>query len=376
MREAYAENDYQEPQPEDDEPRFGLIRLDALVNDLKGADFLIKPLFERNCTGTVYGESDAYKSLFMTDVSLHLASGTTYHGHNVHQCPAVYIAGEGHGGLGRRVAAWLARHRVDPTGVPFYLSTVPAALIEQGNTLEIAKIIKATCPDNPGLIVVDTLATNIGGGDESDNKDISRLLSNVNLFLRIPTGACVAIVAHVGHADKERERGGDSLRGNVDFRILVRRDGPPDERRCSIHCRKTKDGPPFPPMAFRADVVSLPGVFDSEGEQATSLVLESVDYVPPADVKTLPEKTEQCLVILRDLHDQAAGNLVAGGYAPDGARVESNTWFQECDRKKVICGKNTASKRAQFRRIKSALRKDGFIEADGNFVTVTQMDEA
>ena len=368
MREPYAPNVAELPPQEDDEPRFGLIRLDALVEQLTGADYLIKPLFERNCIGTVYGESDAYKSFIMVDVALHLATGTPYHGHNVQQCPVVYIAGEGHGGLGRRVSAWLVSHCFDPKGVPFYLSTVPAELIEQGNALEIARIIECTCPQKPGLIVIDTLSTNIGDGDESDNRDISRLLANVNVFLRITTGACVAIVAHVGHADKERERGGYALRGNVDFRILVRRDGSPEDRRCSIHCRKTKDGPPFPPMAFQANVVALPGVFDSEGEQATSLVLHAVDYVPAAEGKALPEKTEQCLVILRDLHDQAAANLVAGGYSPDGARVESGAWFEECTRRAVIRGKNSNSQRSQFRRIKGHLKENGLIFTDKTFV--------
>lgn len=352
---------------------FALICLDELVTDLTGAQYLIKPFFERDTVGTVFGDSDAYKSFFMLDVGLHLATGTPYHGRPLKQCPVVYIAGEGHGGIGRRVATWLAHHRIDPAGVPFYLSTVPAELIEQGKALEIAQIIRRTCPGDPGLIVIDTLSTNIGNGDESDNRDMARLLLNVNLCLRGPTGACVA---HVGHGDKDRERGAYAIRGNTDFRVLVKRDGAKSDRRCSVHCFKAKDGPPFAPVAFQADISQLPDVFDSEGEQATSLVLSEIDYMPPLAQKALPEKTEQCLVALRDMDQQARDNLTAGGYSPDGARVESKVWLDECIRRKIVKGKNRTSQRAQFARIRRALIENNFVEQDGDFVTPTSVDGA
>ena len=353
---------------------FNLIRLDELIRTITGPQYLIKPFFERDCIGTVFGDSDTYKSFLMLDVGLHIATGTNYYGHTVHKCPVVYIAGEGQSGLSRRVAAWLTKHRVAPDNTPFYLSTIPAQLIEDGNAQDIARTIKEICPGTPGLIVIDTLSTNIGDGDESANRDISRLLINLNVHLRTPTRACVAIVHHVGHGDKERERGAYAIRANVDFRILVRRDGDPADRKCSIHSKKTKDGPPFDPTAFKADIVTVPGVSDSEGEETTSLVLDMVYYIRPADEKKLPEKTQQCLAILKRLYAERRSNLEASNHDPEGARVEPKEWQAECEKMKVITGRSKASRKSQFCRIKRNLLDGKLIHPNGAFVFPAEAD--
>lgn len=352
---------------------FNLIRLDELIKTMTGPQYLIKPFFERDCIGTVFGDSDTYKSFLMIDVALHIATGTDYYGHKVHKCPVVYIAGEGQSGLGRRVAAWLTKRGLKPGITPFYLSTIPAQLIEEGNAQEIARSIKEICPETPGLIVIDTLSTNIGDGDESANKDISRLLINLNIHLRKPTGACVAIVHHVGHSDKERERGAYAIRANVDFRILVRRDGDLADRKCSIHSKKTKDGSPFEPTAFQAEIVTVPGVSDSEGEETTSLVLDMVEYVRPADVKKLPEKSRQCLEILKRLYVERRSNLEASNHDPEGARVEPKEWQAECEKMKVISG-TKESRKTQFYRIKGQLLEGKLVVPNGPFVFPAEPD--
>lgn len=352
-----------------DTSAFELIRLDELLKNVTGNQYLIKPYLESDCMGTLYGDSDTYKSFIVLDIGLHLAAGINYHGHNVHQRPVVYIAGEGHGGIGRRVLAWTIKHSIKPGAFPFYVSKVPARLIEEGHALEIAKVIKSTCPVNPGLIIIDTLSTNIGDGDESDNKDMARLLNNVNLYLRATTQACVLIVAHVGHGDKERERGAYCIRGNVDFRILVKREGAPQERRCTMFSKKTKDGQPFPPASFKAEIAPLPGVLDSEGEESTSLVLDSIEYVPQKDLKALPEKSEQCLIVLQDLYETARNNLAEHSHDPSGARITSKDWQAECVRRKTIKGKSPASEKSQFQRIKRELRDGALILVDGLHVT-------
>ncbi len=352
-----------------EETGFQLIRLDELVENVTGTQYLIKPYLEKDCVGTLFGDSDTYKTFIALDIGLSLAAGIDYHRHKLHSCPVVYIAGEGHGGIGRRVLAWMISHNIKPGEIPFFASTVPAQLIEQGNAVEIVRVVKSACTEDPGLIIIDTLSTNIGDGDESDNKDMARLLNNVNLYLRSTTHACVLIVAHVGHGDKERERGAYCIRGNVDFRVLIKREGTPQERRCTMFSLKTKDGPLFPPTSFKAEIVTLPGVLDSEGEESTSLVLDSIEYVPQKDRKSLPEKSEQCLIVLQDLYQTAATNLTESGRDPKTARVQNKDWQAECIRRKAIKGKSPASEKAQFQRIKRELRDGTLIQVDGVYVT-------
>ena len=97
-------------------PAFKLIRLDEIIKNVTGTNYLVKPYLERDCIGTVFGDSDTYKSFIMLDFGLHIASGRNYHGYQVHQCPVVYIAGEGHGGIGRRLLAWVTAHGINPDG--------------------------------------------------------------------------------------------------------------------------------------------------------------------------------------------------------------------------------------------------------------------
>jgi hypothetical protein len=64
--------------------------------------------------------------------------------------------------------------------------------------------------------------------------------------LQQATGAHVQIVHHSGWAEMERLRGSSVLHGALDTEILCTRDG----SRLTIECKKQKDGPDFPEMAF------------------------------------------------------------------------------------------------------------------------------
>lgn len=133
-------------------------------------------------------------------------------------------------------------------------------------------------------MIIDTVSTNFGPGDESKNTDVAALLSNVNVNVNVNVGGrfhCAVIISHhVGHGDKDRERGAYAIRGNADARVLVQRTG--DELGTALHCLKVKDGQEWAPIAFKGRVITIPGITDSEGEAATSLCLERVEYVPPA----------------------------------------------------------------------------------------------
>ena len=223
---------------------FQFIGLDAIRKGLKGADYLIKPFLERDTTVVFFGESGIYKSFVALDLGLCIAHGIPYHDHPTHQGAVFYLCGEGKGGIARRVEAWLLERKPKQQAAPFYVSELPAQLIEDGNAEAVAAAIQqavSAAGKDPAFIIIDTLSTNIGNGDESNNADIARLLGNVNTHIRERFKACVMFVHHVGHGDKDRERGAYALRGNADARILVKsyKDG------CSLHSMKNKDGAAF-----------------------------------------------------------------------------------------------------------------------------------
>ncbi len=346
---------------ENEEPRSGfqLLGLSDIRKGLKGPQYLIKPFLERETTTVMFGESGAYKSFVALDQALCVAFGEDYHGHTTHQGGVVYICGEGQGGIARRVEAWLIHHNLTGKQAPFFISSVPAELFSIGNAAAIGDVVAKKCP-NPAFIVIDTLSTNMGGnGDESSNPDIAALLTNINVNLRDRFGACVEIVHHVGHGDGERERGAYAIRGNADSRILIKQE---PGFACSMHSKKAKDASLFAPISFKTKIIKIPEITDSEGEEVTSLVLESTEYVDSSDEKRLSAQKGQALACLKDMYHTARTNLERGGYDAKNARVATKEW-----REKTVNLEIVASNRNSFYKVKKALIDAGLVVEESGF---------
>ena len=344
-------------------PVFRFRPLSEIRNGLTGPQYLIKPFLERSILAVMFGESGCYKSFLATDIGLCLAYGIDFHGYRTHQGAVFYICGEGHGGIGRRVEAWLIQNDLTGKDAPFYVSELPAQLINEGDAEAIADVVGRLCEQHgipgPALIIIDTLSTNMGEGDENSNADVARLLNNVNTHLRARFDACILIVHHVGHNGKDRERGAYALRGNADARMLVK--GEPGYS-CSLHSLKMKDGPLFEPVAFRTISMTIPGITDSEGESVTSLVLEMTEYVDPDNVKKLPEQIRGAFAVLVDMCKTVSNNLEVGGYDPSAARVETKAWKDKLRTLGIV--KEHASRQA-LDKIRARLVGDGMARVEG-----------
>jgi hypothetical protein len=342
-------------------PAFGFRPLSQIREALSGPRYLIKPILERSTTNVTFGESGCYKSFLALDIGLSIAFGVDFHGYRTHQGPVFYICGEGHGGIGRRIEAWLIHHNLTGKDAPFYVSELPAQLINEGGAEVIAEVISGLCErhGNPVLIIIDTLSTNMGDGEENSNADVSRLLNNVNIHLRERFDACVLIVHHVGHGDKDRERGAYALRGNTDARMLVKAES---GYSCSLHSLKMKDGPPFEPVAFRTVRITIPEITDSEGEPVTSLVLEKSEYVDASAGKKLPEQMRGALAVLQDMYQTERNALQGEGYDPSAAGVETKDWYEKLRALGLV--KEDASRQA-LHKIKQRLTTDGLARVEG-----------
>jgi hypothetical protein len=344
---------------------FRLKPLAEIMGEIQGAQYLIKPFLERDCIGTLFGDSDTYKSFIAIDLSLCIAHGHPFHGYKVNQGAVIYIAGEGSAGISRRVTAWHIHHGLKFEGTPFYLANMPVKLVDNESILACVETMISQLSQKPVLIVLDTLSTNLGDADESSNRDMALALGNTHMLIREQTGACVMLVHHCGHSDKGRERGAYAIRGNVDFRIQVERIAEP--MACAIKSMKVKDGKPFPPLALKAEVISIPNITDSEGEGITSLVLGKTDYHEPVDPKKLPDQQFRCLAVLKILMAEAKANLEKGDRDPNSARVEVRTWKEEVAKKNIITGKTKSSMNSAWSRIRGNLKQKNLVREDNNF---------
>jgi hypothetical protein len=120
------------------------------------------------------------------------------------------------------------------------------------------------------LIVVDTLARCMTGGEENSAKDVGLFVAGVDR-VRHATGAAVLIVHHVGKGGDVR--GSSALPGALDTQILAEADG----EFLRLSCLKQKDAERFKPITLRRRIIDL-------GDGTSSLVL-----VPVEDSESAPK---------------------------------------------------------------------------------------
>jgi hypothetical protein len=256
----------------------------SLTDKLINPKWIVKNYFEQDTLNLLYGDSGAYKSFMAMDIGLHIASGknwldqTTIHG------SVFYLAGEGHGGIRRRLMAWKQTHMKNNRKLPFYVSPFAIQLDQAQNIKLLIESVKAIDPD-PVLIIIDTLATSFGSGDENSTKDMNKFILYCQKLRERLSGCSIMVVHHTGHKNKERPRGAYALMGGVDAYYNVER---PEGTftTCLRSAGKMKDGLPQPDTWFKAKRVVL-GV-DEDLEDVTSLYLKYMPkYNEPVKIKKL-----------------------------------------------------------------------------------------
>ncbi len=174
----------------------------------------------------VYGESNCGKTFFMTDLAFHVAMGRKWRDRRVDKGGVVYVALEGSFGLSNRIAAFRQENE-ESANMPFAVVTTQINFLDNnpdGNLALFIETVKHVAQKVGGvkLVVVDTLARAISGGDENSGQDMGLLVAHADL-IRQATGAHVCFVHHSGKDRAKGARGHSSLRAAVDTEIEVSR---------------------------------------------------------------------------------------------------------------------------------------------------------
>lgn len=333
---------------------FHLIALGEFIRDIRPPEYLVEGVIEEGTMGVVFGDPGTYKTFVTMDMLLCVASGRPWHGHAVKQGPVVYIVGEGRQGIARRVLAWGKHNGVDVATLPFFVSSMSAALTDPKAAAEVATTIAEVTEKHgaPVAVCIDTLARNFGSGDENSTADMSAFVTNIDQYLG---SSCVRlIVHHSGLNDKTRSRGNSALKGALDFeyRMKKRVDGIVEMKNT-----KMKDAPEWTePMRFIPHTVSI-GDFDNPIE---SIVLET--YTPgPQEAIAGSAKMREALDLLRELYDFQRDALKAGGQDPNGARVSKREWRDACVERGIYTRSSTYD-------MMPAAAERGLIEINGEYV--------
>ena len=290
------------------------------INSLKitTPDYLIDNFLETGILFQLFGRTGAGKSFLILDVAFCIASGIEWHEHEIKKPGAVlYILGEGMAGVTRRLAALKIKYGKEDQAIPFYISTVPAALTDIDFMLLVQESIKAL-PEIPVLIIIDTLNMNFGAGNENSTQDMSIALMTSN-SLRIETGATVALVHHSGHAAVDRSRGSSSLDAAMDRTYRLDK----KEELLTLSCTKSKETELPEPMCFKlAQVEFEDGLYDSA-------VL--ADAMAAEEIPEMRGKYPQIAMrLLSEEYDKYKKNLSLNGFEEEQPNVKIEHFRELC----------------------------------------------
>ena len=254
--------------------RFEFSRVDGL--EIKDIEWAVKGYLETDSFNLAFGEPGCGKSFIAIDMACCIATGTPWHGHEVKRGTVIYIAGEGHNGLARRFKAWSLAHGVSLAGAPLYKSHRAAQLYDMKSAMEVAEAVNAISEAEgvaPAMVIIDTVARNMGG-DENSTQDMNQFIEHIDSLIRHPHKAAILLVHHSGKASPGQARGSTALRGALDAEYQVEMDQ--SSKMVTLTNRKMKDGEVPAEKKFSIKKVGL-GVIGKDGDEICGAALETVD---------------------------------------------------------------------------------------------------
>ncbi len=234
--------------------------------------WLIDRVLVQNSLVALYGPWASFKSFIALGWALSLATGLPWLGRTVMRCDVLYICAEGVGGLKNRIAAWKQHHGITESipGVRVIPMAVNIMDLTEAKRLILSVLAEqAASGFTPGVIIADTLARSMVGGDENSVRDMSIMINHADLIRRELGGITFLPVHHAGKDADRGMRGSTGLPGAVDTTFRATRNGMTVE----LYCEKMKDAEDGWSLHLAAEKVAVlplrPGVLN----QRQSLVL-------------------------------------------------------------------------------------------------------
>jgi hypothetical protein len=217
----------------------------------------------------VYGPSSVGKSFYVSSVAFAIARGERWNGRRVRKAGVVYISSEGR--MGARVRAYEQVEGVTLDDLDFGLLETALDLSDESYADMDALIAEVRAqPFQVGVLVIDTIARNFGGGDPDKTGDMSVFVETCSRFSR-EFNAVVIGVHHPGKDESRGPRNSGALTGGVDTQVKIKANG---EARL-VELEKQRDGRIGVVEAFRLEVIDLgphPHPDADEDERITSCV--------------------------------------------------------------------------------------------------------
>lgn len=309
--------------------------MDDLWDEDPATQWLIQDVLEDGVISEIWGESGSLKTFITIDMAVSVASGLDYHGEAVRRTgPVLIIPGEGRQGLKKRVRV-LCQKRGLGRGIKVRIANRPVMLAkaDQADWLR-SQIAKFDVP--PVLVVVDTLARNFGG-NENSTEDMNAFLDNIVMLSR-EFGATILIIHHCGH-DTTHSRGAYAFHAGIDNEYQAVVD--PKTGTIKLINTKMKDTDLRESFYFQRQVIQLldgdGNVMMDNGKPIDSLVLVVGDVQREAErdaffkdhpkFRTGKRAERLCGVLRYARHNpDATDNSVRMAVEPEGTNT---SWIKE-----------------------------------------------
>jgi hypothetical protein len=239
-------------------------------------EWLVQGVIPQKSFVALYAPPASFKSFIALDIAECIATGRAFLGNQITRQGAVlYIAGEGHGGIGSRIKA-LKTHHNTPVGAPVYFLRRQVNLRSSKTDLQdlvnAIDDLKAIHDINFELIIIDTLARAFGGGNENASEDMGAFITAAGAIQgRYECG--LLVVHHAGKDATKGLRGHSSLLGAVDTELEIIRIEGAQPPKGILHISKQKDGEDGQRIGFKMVEVTTgsSGVIDFEGESSLAV---------------------------------------------------------------------------------------------------------
>jgi hypothetical protein len=205
--------------------RIEILRMDELKDE--AVQWLIEDLVPAKAFAAIYGKPGSFKSFVAIYLSQMIAAGQPAFGKPTAQGTCLYIAGEGQAGLKKRSDASRITHEIEPS-VPLYF--IKRSLNLSSTLEDMQELIKEIRELGiaPSLIVIDTLARNFVG-DENSSSDMSQFISVIGELIA-QLSCSVLVVHHAGKDESKGMRGSSALLGAVDAELECVRTSDEEDR--------------------------------------------------------------------------------------------------------------------------------------------------
>ncbi len=300
----------------------------------------------------IYGESNSGKTFFASDLAMHVATGRSWCGREIETSGVIYCALEGAHGISNRISAYRLHYNLDPEAfVPFAVIPTTVNLLDpSAHTDALIRLIRQAAAHMSvpvRLVIVDTVARALAGGNENAPEDMGALIINTDR-IRLATKAHVAFIHHSGKDASRGARGHSSLRAAIDTEIEVTCED--DQRLARV--TKQREVECVGEFSFTLKVVTL-GT-NRRGKEVTSCVVAHAD--PGQASKRAPRfsgNTKRAFEVLTNLLASQGKSGFAG--TPDNVLSVPEEWWRERFYEDAMPGATQDTKKRAFRRAADAL---------------------